>query len=106
LFRRFAGAIESGRLRIYNSQVSDLEFLLSRDAVLLAFPQMPGKAGSHAGEISFGIYCKDDDFAKKMIQWYQTFLVDARVGWIRTESDLDTVISELEEETFEKKDGQ
>jgi hypothetical protein len=102
LFRRFAGAIESGRLRIYNSQVSDLEFLLSRDAVLLAFPQMPRKVGSHAGEISFGIYCKDDDFAKKMIQWYQSFLVDARFGWIRTESELDTVISELEEETFQK----
>jgi hypothetical protein len=106
LFRRYGEAIESGRLRIYNSQVSDLEFLLSRDAVLLAFPQMPRKAGSHAGEISFGIYCKDDDFAKKMIQWYQTFLVDARFGWIRTEADLDTVISELEEETFQKGDAQ
>ena len=41
-----------------------------------------------------------------MIQWYQTFLVDARFGWIRTESDLDTVISELEEETFQKGHGQ
>ena len=30
LFRRFPEAIESGRLRIYNSKVSDLEFLLSR----------------------------------------------------------------------------
>jgi hypothetical protein len=99
-FRRYPEAIASGRLRIYNSQVSDLEFLLSRTAVLLAFPHIPHKAGSHAGEISFGIYCKDDDFAKKMIQWYQTFLVDARFGWIRTEADLDRVISELEEETF------
>jgi hypothetical protein len=101
-FRRYAKAIESGRLRIYNSQVSDLEFLLSRDAVLLAFPQIPRRAGSHAGEISFGIYCKDDDFAKKMIQWYQTFLVDTRFGWIRTEAALDTVISELAEETFDE----
>jgi hypothetical protein len=105
LFRRYTKAIESGRLRIYNSQVSDLEFLLSRDAVLLAFPQMPHKAGSHAGEISFGIYCRDDDFAKKMIQWYQTFLVDTRFGWIRTESALDTVISELAEETFQEGHG-
>jgi hypothetical protein len=102
LFRRFPEAIESGRLRIYNSQVSDLEFLLSRDAVLLAFPQMPRKAGSHAGEISFGIYCKDHDFAKNLIEWYRTFLVDTRFGWIRTETDLDTVISELEEETFQE----
>jgi hypothetical protein len=37
-----------------------------------------------------------------MIQWYQTFLVDARFGWIRTEADLDSVISEVEEETFDK----
>jgi hypothetical protein len=101
-FRRYPQAIESGRLRIYNSTVSDLEFLLSRNAVLLAFPQIPRKAGSHAGEISFGLYCKDDDFAKNLIQWYRTFLVDARFGWIRTESDLDTVISELEEETFQQ----
>ena len=68
----------------------------------MAFPHIPHKEGSHAGEISFGIYCKDDDFAKKMIQWYQTFLVDTRFGWIRTEADLDTVISELAEETFPK----
>jgi len=101
-FRRYPEAIESGRLRIYNSQVSDLEFLLSRTAVLLAFPQIPRKAGSHAGEISFGLYCKDEDFAKNLIEWYRTFLVDARFGWIRTEADLDSVISELEEETFEK----
>ncbi|MBN1505549.1 MAG: hypothetical protein JW955_01815 [Sedimentisphaerales bacterium] len=99
-FRRYPEAIESGRLRIYNSQVSDLEFLLSRSAVLLAFPQMPRKAGVHAGEISFGIYCKDEDFAKNLIEWYRTFLVDARFGWIRTEADLDAVISELEEEKF------
>jgi hypothetical protein len=102
LFRRYSEAIESGRLRIYNSTVSDLEFLLSRSAVLLAFPQMPRKAGVHAGEISFGIYCKDEDFAKNLIEWYRTFLVDARFGWIRTEADLDTVISELEEETFQE----
>ncbi len=102
LFRRYPHAIESGRLRIYNSQVSDIEFLLSRSAVLLAFPQIPRKAGSHAGEISFGIYCKDEDFAKNLIQWYRTFLVDSRFGWIRTEADLDTVISELEEETFQR----
>jgi hypothetical protein len=101
-FRRYPEAIESGRLRIYNSQVSDLEFLLSRSAVLLAFPQMPRKAGVHAGEISFGLYCKDEDFAKNLIDWYRTFLVDARFGWIRTEADLDTVISELEEEKFQE----
>jgi len=103
LFRKYPEAIESGRLRIYNSRVSDLEFLLTRTAVLLAFPQIPKKAGSHAGEISFGIYCKDDEFSKNLIQWYRTFLVDARFGWIRTESDLDTIISELEEEKFQEK---
>jgi hypothetical protein len=102
LFRKYPEAIESGRLRIYNSQVSDLEFLLSRSAVLLAFPQMPRKAGVHAGEISFGLYCKDEDFAKNLVQWYRTFLVDARFGWIRTEADLDTVIRELEEEMFQE----
>lgn len=69
--------------------------------MLLAFPQIPRKAGSHAGEISFGIYCKDADFAKNLIQWYQSFLVDPEVGWIRTESELDAVISELEEEAFQ-----
>jgi len=103
LFRKYPQAIESGRLRIYNSIVSDIEFLLSRDAVLLAFPHKPRKAGSHAGEISFGIYCKDKDFAKNLIQWYRTFLVDARFGWIRTESELNAVINELEEEKFQDK---
>jgi len=103
LFRRYPEAIESGRLRIYNSQVSDIEFLLTRTAVLLAFPQIPRKAGSHAGEISFGIYCKDEDFSKNLIQWYRTFLIDARFGWIRTESELDTTINELEEEKFQDK---
>lgn len=102
LFRRFPEAIESGRLRIYNSKVSDLEFLLSRSAVLLAFPQRPRKAESHAGEISFGLYCRDDDFAKNLIQWYGAFLVDSKFGWIRTEADLDASISELEEEAFEE----
>jgi hypothetical protein len=103
LFRRYPEAIESGRLRIYNSIVSDIEFLLSRAGVLLAFPHKPRKTGSHAGEISFGIYCKDNDFAKNLIQWYQTFLVDARFGWIRTESELNTAINELEEESFQDK---
>ncbi len=103
LFRRYPETIESGRLRIYNSIVSDIEFLLSRTAVLLAFPHKPRKTGSHAGEISFGIYCKDNDFAKNLIQWYQTFLVDARFGWIRTESELNTAINELEEESFQDK---
>ena len=42
LFRKYPEAIESGRLRIYNSQVSDLEFLLTRTAVLLAFEQIGG----------------------------------------------------------------
>lgn len=101
LFRRYPDAIESGRLRIYNSVVSDMEFLLTRSAVLLAFPSKPKKAGSHAGEISFGTYCKDADFAKNMIHWYKTFLVDARFGWIRTEAELNTTISELEEEKFQ-----
>ena len=101
LFRKYPEALESGRVRIYNSQVSDIEFLLTRSAVLLAFPQIPKKAGSHAGEISFGIYCKNDDFSKNLIQWYRTFLVDSRFGWIRTESELNTVINELEEEKFQ-----
>ncbi len=103
LFRKYPEAIESGRLRIYNSIVSDLEFLLSRSAVLLAFPHKPKKAGSHAGEISFGIYCKDADFAKNIIHWYRTFLVDARFGWIRTESELNATINELEEEKYQDK---
>ncbi|HUW19234.1 MAG TPA: threonyl-tRNA synthetase editing domain-containing protein [Sedimentisphaerales bacterium] len=103
LFRKYPEAIEAGRLRIYSSKVSDLEFLLSRSAVLLAFPHIPRKAGSHAGEISFGIYCKDEDFASNLIQWYRTFLVDSRFGWIRTESELDATISELEEEMFREK---
>ncbi len=101
LFRKYPEAIESGRLCIYNSLVSDVEFLLSRGAVLLAFPHKPRKAGSHAGEISFGLYCKDTDFARNMIRWYRTFLVDGRFGWIRTEAELDAVISELEEEKFQ-----
>lgn len=103
LFRKFPEAIEQGRLRIYSSKVSDLECLLSKTAVLLAFPHIPRKAGSHAGEISFGIYCKDENFAKNMIQWYRTFLVDSRFGWIRTESELNTAINELEEEMFQEK---
>ena len=101
LFRRYPDAIKSGRLRIYNSQVSDLEFLLTRTAVLLAFPHIPKRAKAHAGEISFGIYCKDEDFAKNLIRWYRTFLVDSRFGWIRTESELDETINQLEEETFQ-----
>jgi hypothetical protein len=105
LFRRYPEAIETGRLRIYNSQVSDIEFLITKTSVLLAFPQLPKKAGSHAGEISFGIYCRDEDFSKNVIQWYQTFLVDSRFGWIRTESELNAVINELEEETFQEKNS-
>ncbi|MFB0524227.1 MAG: hypothetical protein ACETVZ_01720, partial [Phycisphaerae bacterium] len=101
LFRKYTEAIKSGRLRIYNSKVSDIEFLLTRTEVLLAFPQIPRKAGSHAGEISFGIYCKDEDFAKNLIQWYRSFLVDSRFGWIRTEAELNTTINELEEEMFQ-----
>jgi hypothetical protein len=101
LFYKYPEAIESGRLCIYNSQVSDIEFLLTGTEVLLAFPKKPSKAGLHAGEISFGIYCKDDYFAKNLIQWYRTFLVDARFGQINTESELNTVIDELEEEIFQ-----
>ena len=103
LFRRYPDAIETGRLRIYNSHVSDIEFLLTKTSVLLAFPQMPRKTGSHAGEISFGIYCRDADFSQNIIQWYSTFLVDSRYGWIRTEAELNTAINELEEEMFQKK---
>jgi hypothetical protein len=103
LFRKFPEAIEQGRLRIYNSKVSDIEFLLSKTAVLLAFPHIPRKAGWHAGEIAFGIYCKDEDFANNLIQWYRTFLVDSRFGWIRTESELNAAINELEEEMFQDK---
>jgi len=103
MFRRYAEAIESGRLRIYNSTVRDTEFLLTPIEVLLAFPQRPRKPGLHAGQISFGIYCKDADFARNLIGWYETFLVDGRFGWIRTESDLDAAINELEEETFQRK---
>jgi hypothetical protein len=101
LFRKYPDAIKSGRLRIYNGVVSDIEFLLSRSAVLLAFPHKLQKPRARAGEISFGIYCKDEDFAKNMIQWYSAFLVDDRFGWIRTESELNAVINELEEEKFQ-----
>ena len=101
LFRKYPDAIKSGRLRIYNGVVSDIEFLLSRSAVLLAFPHKRQKPRARAGEISFGIYCKDEDFAKNMIQWYSAFLVDDRFGWIRTESELNAVINELEEEKFQ-----
>jgi len=103
LFRRFPEPIKSGKLRIYNSKVSDLEFLLTKTAVLLAFPHIPRKAGSHARGISFGIYCPDEDFARNLIQWYEGFLVDARFGWIRTEAELHTVINEVEEEKFQDK---
>jgi len=103
LFRKYPESIKSGGLKIYNSQVSDLEFLLTQKAVLLAFPHIPKRAKAHAGEISFGIYCRDEDFAKNLIQWYRTFLVDSRFGWIRTESELNAVISELEEEMFQDK---
>ena len=67
------------------------------------FPQIPSRAGVNAGEISFGIYCRDTKFAGKMIQWYRSFLVDSRFGWIRTESELDAAISDLEEEKFEER---
>jgi hypothetical protein len=100
LFRKYPEAIKAGRLRIYNSKVSDIEFLLSSTAVLLAFPQKPRKAGSHAGAISFGIYCKDKSFARNLIRWYETFLIDARFGRICTEAELDTIINKLEEEAF------
>ncbi|MFC1766359.1 threonyl-tRNA synthetase editing domain-containing protein [Planctomycetota bacterium] len=102
LFRRYPEALESGRVHIYNSTVSDLEFLITPTEVLLAFPQKPQNQGSHTGEISFGIYCRDTEFAKRMIQWYRTFLVDGRFGWIRTESALNEAIGELEEEVFQE----
>jgi hypothetical protein len=103
LFRKYPDVIDAGKLRIYNSSVTDIEFLLTPSEVLLAFPKKPQHAGSHAGEISFGIYCKDVDFARNIIQWYKTFLVDGRFGWIRTESALNEVINELEEEIFQDK---
>jgi hypothetical protein len=98
LFRKNPDAIKSGKLRIYNSKVADIEFLLTRMAVLLAFPQRPKKAGSYAGAIAFGIYCKDTSFAKNLIRWYETFLVDTRFGRICTEAELDIIINTLEEE--------
>jgi len=98
LFRKYPEAIESGRLRIYNSKVSDLEFLITKTAVLLAFPKKPKRAGAYAGEISFGIYCKDEDFAKNLIQWYETFLVDTRFGPIATQYTLESIISQIEDE--------
>jgi len=101
LFRKYPDVIEAGKLRIYNSSVRDIEFLLTPSEVLLAFPKKPQHAGSHAGEIAFGIYCKDVDFARNVIQWYKTFLVDGRFGWIRTESALNQVNNELEEEIFQ-----
>ena len=103
LFRKYPDVIDAGKLRIYNSTVTDIEFLLTPSEVLLAFPKKPQQAGSHAGEIAFGIYCKDVDFARNVIQWYKTFLVDGRFGWIRTESALNQVINELEEEIFQDK---
>jgi hypothetical protein len=103
LFRKYPDVIDAGKLRIYNSSVTDIEFLLTPSEVLLAFPKKPQHAGSHAGEIAFGIYCKDVDFARNIIQWYKTFLVDGRFGWIRTESALNEVINELEEEIFQDK---
>jgi len=98
LFRKHPEAIKSGKLRIYNSKVSDIEFLLTRTAVLLAFPQRPQEVGSHAGAIAFGIYCKDKSFAKNLIRWYESFLVDTRFGRICTEAELDIIINTLEEE--------
>lgn len=98
LFRKHLEAIKSGKLRIYNSKVSDIEFLLTRTAVLLAFPQRPQKVDSHAGAIAFGIYCKDKSFAKNLIRWYDSFLVDTRFGRICTETELDIIINTLEEE--------
>jgi len=103
LFHKYPDAIKSGRLCIYNSTISDMEFLLSRTAVLLAFPLKPEKADSDGGEISFGVYCEDEYFAKNLIRWYRTFLVDSRFGWIRTESELNAAINELEEEMFQEK---
>jgi len=103
LFRKFPEAIESGRLSLYNSKVSDIEFLLTGSSVLLAFPHRPRKAGSYAGEISFGIYCKDEAFAENLIQWYRSFLVDARFGRIGSEAELDATINELEEERFQQR---
>ena len=102
MFRKYPAVVDSGKLRIYNSTVSDIEFLLTPKEVLLAFPQKPKRKGPHAGEISFGIYCKDAEFARNVIQWYRTFLVDGRYGWIRTESALNEVINELEEEVFQE----
>jgi len=96
LFHKYPDAINSGRLRIYNSSISDIEFLLSRTAVLFAFPLKPESAGSDGGEISFGVYCEDEYFAKNLIQWYQAFLVDARFGQISTEAGLHAAINELQ----------
>jgi hypothetical protein len=103
LIRSYPRPIKSGRLRIYSSKVSDIEFLLTKSAVLLAFPQRPQSSGSYAGAISFGIYCGDENLAKNLIQWYKTFLVDTRYKRIRTEAELDVVLNELQEEKFQDK---
>lgn len=95
LFRTYRHAIESGRLRIYNSTVRDLEFLLTPTEVLLAFPQSPSGPSLHAGPISFGLYCRDPEFARNMVAWYTNFLIDKRFGRIRKEAQLDTIINEL-----------
>ena len=99
LFHKYPDAINSGRLCIYNSTISDMEFLLSRTAVLLAFPLKPEKADSDGGEISFGVYCEDEYFARNLIRWYERFLVDARFGKISTEAGLHAAINELQAET-------
>jgi hypothetical protein len=103
LLRSYPRPIKSGRFRIYNSKVADIEFLLTRTAVLLAFPQKPQKPSSHAGAISFGIYCENASFAKNLIMWYKTFLVDSRFNRIKTEAELDVVLNELQEEKFQDK---
>ncbi|MHC4804807.1 MAG: threonyl-tRNA synthetase editing domain-containing protein, partial [Planctomycetota bacterium] len=85
LLRDHHSAIEVKRLLIYNSTVSDIEFLLTRTAVLLAFPKESKKPGSYTGEISFGIYCNDHNFANKLITWYEKFLIDNRFGTIKSQ---------------------
>jgi hypothetical protein len=58
LFRRFPEAIESGRLRIYNSKVSDIEFLL--------VPQR-GAAGLSA-EAAQGRFARRRDLLRHLLQ--------------------------------------
>ncbi len=58
---------------------------------MLSVKPVPAKAG-------VGL---NSNFSKSIGVRSGTFLVDDRFGWIRTESELNAVINELEEEKFQ-----